>query len=191
DLAYEGDEGAEPFPGVPLSGEFSVRGAIGRQREASDLVLTAANLQSGDMRVASLEARAQGPSNNVLFTASGEGLDLPDAGRIDSLALAGAADLGEPLTITLTELDALTRGVNARLQSPMRIRTGDGVEIENARLSLGEDGALSLDGAFSQNRWRANMTVRDAPVPAADGYVSFRLDLDTDRETPARGEFEA
>ena len=129
DLSYDGEDGAEPWPGIEASGSLALKGTLNRRNGANDLTLTANNLIFSDIKAGNLKAHASGPPSKVRIEASGENLDLPAVGSVDTLQLAGVADLGEPITVRLTKFDALASGEKIKLTKPTTIILKNGVEI--------------------------------------------------------------
>ncbi|MGE0410096.1 MAG: translocation/assembly module TamB domain-containing protein, partial [Amphiplicatus sp.] len=191
DLAYKGMKGAEPWPGVLLAGELSVKGALAREGGANDIALAASDLSSGDIAVGAVEARVQGPSTALAVNASLTNAALPSIGKIDKMRLIGRANLKEKPSLVLSTLEGALNGVPARLTSPTTLLFDGGVAVSGLKASLGEKGALALDGSFSSTRWRAKLTAKEAPLREQAAVFSLRLDLDTQRENVASGDFEA
>ncbi|MBI1364935.1 MAG: hypothetical protein GC153_03135 [Alphaproteobacteria bacterium] len=190
DLSYRGDHGAEPWPGVKLTGEIEAKGALDRRGAAGNrLALTARNIALGDdIRAQSLTAQASGPAKAIQFEAHGDGLLLPAAGAVDSLAIGGEADLRGSPEIKLTTLNAIISGLAVALKQPAQISFDKGLGVKGLAASLGRAGSLSLDADLSKTRWAGDLVLVDAPLPRGDGYASLTLNLDTDRPIPARGE---
>ncbi|MEQ8934209.1 MAG: translocation/assembly module TamB domain-containing protein [Amphiplicatus sp.] len=189
DLAYEGSDDAEPWPGVPLMGSFAVKGTIGRTGARHDLHLTAPSLSSRDFAVAGLDARASGAPRALAITATAQAIEAPGAGRIDELALAGVADISSDIALTLNTFAARIADLPTALTKPARFKFADGVTVEGLRATVGRQGSLALDAQLSSERWRVTLDAKDAPVRAASGVATVALDLDTDRKTLAEGSF--
>ncbi|MEQ8178109.1 MAG: hypothetical protein RIA10_07220, partial [Amphiplicatus sp.] len=189
DLAYEGSDDAEPWPGVPLIGSFEVNGTIGRTGARHDLHLTAPSLSSSGFAVAGLDARASGAPRALAVTATAQAIEAPGVGRIDELALAGVADIASDIALTLNTFTARIADLPTALTKPARFKFSDGVAVEGLRATVGRQGSLALDAELSSDRWRMTLDAKDAPVRAASGVANAALDLDTDRKTPAEGSF--
>ena len=188
-LAYEGESGATPLPGITLAGDFSVEGILSRDGALNNLAVSAPGLAVNDIGVNALALTAEGPPGSTqVDLALGELVSSGDA-LIEDLTAEAAVNLQSPLAVSLTALNAVVMKNETRLTAPAAFRFGDGVAIDNLRLSYGEAGAFALDGAFSASRWRAALSLDDVNIPEADGLVTLSLDLDTDRNLPATGAF--
>lgn len=190
-LAYEGQEGAKPWPGTALAGSLSVEGKVGRSGDKNDLAVDAKNLVVGDIAIGALKATARGPSGALAVNASAQSLRLPGLESVDRLDLAGTADLGKAATLRLAKLDFRSDETQAHLTAPARLTFKDGVAIDNFRASLSPEGSIAIDGAFAPTRWRAAIAVKETPIPGADALITASLDLDTDKKAIAQGEFTA
>lgn len=189
DLKYRGEENAEPWPGFPLSGEIDIAGGLGRKADANDVTLTAQGVTGDGFSVASLTARATGPASAVRVEATGENIAAPELGAAETMALTAVADLGDPIVVTLNRFDGVLRGAPVALVSPATFRFADGAEVSGFNAAIGRRGRLTADAAFSGARWRAVIAAERIPVREASAHITFTVDLDTDRETVASGDF--
>lgn len=189
DLAYDGETGAEPWPGLTLWGAATVKGSIGRGGAAHTLTIAAPSLVSEDFLIADLKARLAGPPARLALTATAEAIEAPGVGRVATLSTTGLLDLRETAILTLNTFEARIGDTPVRLSAPAKISTGEGLAIENVRAAIGRAGALSIDGALTATRWRLKAEARDAPIRSAAASASFSVDLDTDRPAPASGSF--
>ncbi len=190
DLRYSGDAGAEPWPGVALEGAFAVNGTASRQSAATELTLTAPSIRFNDFAAAGLNARASGPPGAVDATLQAAQLTLARGGLVEDLSLAATVDLQGGPDMTFSALGGVAADNVFSLRQPATILILDnGVSVDGLRLNWGRAGAVALDGGFSDDRWRAALRLTDANVPGADGRVTLDLDLDTDKDVPARGSF--
>jgi translocation and assembly module TamB len=189
DLAYSGGDGAQPYPGLTLSGVLAAKGEIGRGTGASNLRITGENLVSDDFAVGALDLAASGPADRIAFTLAATNLTAPVAGFFDKIDADGRLALaGEP-EIRIERFTALHAGAPVSLAAPATFVFGDGIDVRNLRVAYGAEGALSLDGEFSPQRWRADFAAKNLSLAAANSVIDFELALDTDKPRPARGEF--
>lgn len=190
DLVYEGSDKAEPWPGLPLAGTASINGTLGRSGARHDLRVTAPSLVSEDFMIAGLDASASGSPSALNVSAKAQAVEAPGVGRIADLSLAGVADIRDDIALTLSAFEARIADLPAKLTAPAHFRFADGVAIENLQASVGRQGKIALDAHFASDRWRAVLDAETVPVRAASGDASVRLDLDTNRRTPAQGSFD-
>lgn len=189
DLAYRGVGGAEPFPGVPLAGDFTAKGAIARGATENRLSIKAGALASGGWSIEGFAATAEGPSRRIAVDASAAAVAVKGAAPIKKIAAAMSIDFENAPRLTLTRLAADVSGSALKLSGPANFAFDDGVAVENFRASVGGRGSLALDGAANKARWRATIAVRRAPIVSAASVVDLDLDLDTERGKPASGAF--
>ncbi|MEK7265405.1 MAG: translocation/assembly module TamB domain-containing protein, partial [Pseudomonadota bacterium] len=189
DLAYRGTGGAEPFPGVPLAGDFTVKGAIARGAAANLLSIKSGSLSSGKWSIMGLAATAEGPSRKIALKASASALTINGAAPAEKIAAAALLDFDKSLDLTLNALTADLYGAPVKLSAPARLTFENGVNVENFRASVGRLGSLAIDGSTSKTRWRAKIAARRAPIVSAASVLDLDLDLDTDRKSPATGAF--
>jgi translocation and assembly module TamB len=187
DLAYNGDDDAEPWPGLRLAGEVGAEGALGGQDGRGALQLRAARLFSGGIGVAGLSARAEGSTANFSIAAQSAELTLGRLLPLTRVSTAMTAQLNDSLRVSLQSLDGVIDGAALRLSGPAAIVVGDEIVVDRFRAAIGERGSLSLDGALSKKRWRAKAIAASAPVAGAASMLDATLDLDTDKAAPASG----
>lgn len=190
DLSYEGEEGASPWPGVTAEGAFNIAGTVSREGRRTDLRATAESFSLNDIAAENLTLTAKGPSDAVQTTLQAASLTLPTVGRVEDLSMEAGVDLSAGPDIALNALSGVATDNSFSLRQPAQISLQEGVAVTRLRLGWGRAGAIALDGAITNERWRAMLALSDANVPGADGRITLDLDLDTDRETPARGTFE-
>ena len=186
DAAYAGAKGAEPWPGLPLEGDISVKGSFS-PNGASKMALSATGLASRDIAFGKLEAHASGPSASLLIEASAQDAFLPVLGAVGTLDAAARANVSETTRLVVTRFE----GGTFRLTAPATLTFDDGVAVSGLRAATGATGTLAADGDFSSTRWRATVSATDAAIAGADAYVTGFFDLDTDRKAMARGELRA
>lgn len=189
DLAYRGDGAAEPFPGFPLAGDFTAKGAVARGAEANRLTLTAGALASGAWSVEGFSATGEGPSRQIALKAAAAALTINGVAPVSDITAALTAEFGASLNLTLTSLTADLSGAPVKLSAPARIDFSSGVAVDGFRAAVGRRGSLAIDGAATKSRWRAKIAARTAPIVSAASMLDLDLDLDTDRKTPASGAF--
>lgn len=189
DLAYKGEDGAEPWPGFLVAGDLKATGVLSRDDALNKMTATAGSLQFNSIAVEGLSLTAEGPPGAVNIELASNRLSTPQTGALVDLSATAQLDARTAPKLTLTVFEALIQETQARLTAPARISFEDGVAIDNLRLAYGRNGAIAVDGAFSDTRWRAGAQLEQVNIPNADGQISLTLDLDTNRKTPASGEF--
>ncbi len=188
-LAYEGDGAAEPWPGIFVAGDASANGALSREGALNRMSASAGSLRVNDIEVAGMNLTAEGPPGAIRIKLSSDSVLLPQAGEIRELNTSGQVDARAAPKLSLNVFSALIRDNLAQLQEPAQFNFSEGVVIRNLRLGYGAAGAIAMDGAFSQARWQAELALTKVNIPDADGQITAAISLDTDAQTPARGDF--
>lgn len=189
DLDYEGDENARPWPGVPVAGDAAIKGVLSRDGALSRFEASAGRLKVNDISVEGLALSVEGPPGAMEIDVESDLIETPQTGGIRDLAAVGQLDARAAPKLTLRAFEAIIRDTEARLTQPARLEFENGVAANDLRLAWGANGVIALDGAFSETRWRADAELTDAVIPGADGEVTATIALDTDADTPGRGEF--
>ncbi|WDI30896.1 translocation/assembly module TamB domain-containing protein [Hyphococcus flavus] len=189
DLAFQGQDDAQPWPGVTMLGDFEVRGVVSRDGALNNLNANAENLSVNDISVTGFKATAEGPPGAVDVAISGSAFAAPGAPQIADYDISAQLNLQDTLTILLSQFEALVSDNRARLTEAATITLQNGVKLDNIRLAYGSNGAISVDGAFSNDHWLADARLQSVNIPGADGQVTMTLELDTNAETPARADF--
>jgi len=189
DLAYEGEDGATPFPGLPFSGTATLKGAVSNSGDNNKLVLEAEKLQSTQFQIAKLRAETKGPSGALTVSANGTGILINGAEPISSLTLKGLASLENSPELSLSNFDMDYGDLPIKLTDTARLTFSDGVTVKNLKATIGEKGTLALDGAFTAQRLVATINAKDLLAQEAAAFASFNVNLDTDREQLAYGDF--
>jgi autotransporter translocation and assembly factor TamB len=187
DLAYKGDDDAEPWPGLRLAGAVGAEGSLGGQNGSDALLVRASRLSSGGIDIEGLSARAEGSTANFSIAAQSSQLTLGRLLPLTRVSTAMTAQLNDSLRVSLQSLDGVIDGAALRLSEPAAIVVGDEIVVDRFRAAIGERGSLSLDGALSRKRWRAKAVAASAPVAGAASTLDATLDLDTDKTAPASG----
>lgn len=189
DIAYRGVEDAEPWPGVPLIGEFTAKGSISRLAAMNELAIEASALASKGWSIRALSAKFEGPPERIVASASAGEVNVSGAAPFTDIALALTLRADDPRRLRLTKLDADVGGAPVRLTAPAALDFTDGVSVDGLRADFGGRGALAADGALTKSRWRAVVSATRAPIISTASVIDFDLDLDTNRPDPARGAF--
>lgn len=187
--SYSGDEDAEPWPGLPLVGAFEIAGEYSKAKSLASLTASSESLRSNKFSITGLTLKAQGNAETAAFDGAADRLALSGAGVIDELSTQGALLLRDEPRIRLDALNGVFSGNDFSLRAPAIVAFNDGVAIDNLAMNWGAKGRIALTGAISDERWRADLNLIDVNVPEADSQITLALDLDTDNETPARGDF--
>ncbi len=186
-LTYNGENGAEPWPGLMLAGDAHIEGVLARSGEETDFTIKSEKLNTESMSLSGLTMTASGPPGEINLAAAARNLATPQTGSIENLSTKAVLDMRRALTITLTALNGSAADTLFSLRTPGRITIKNGVEVDNFRLNWGSAGFIALDGAFSSTRWRADAKLTDVVMPGADGGASADIYLNTDEPIPARG----
>ncbi len=189
DLSYEGEDGAEPWPGVNAEGAASAKGVLSRDGALNRMTVTADAFAMNDLSVSGLDLTAEGPPGAVRVRLEASELETGAVGTIADLSASGVVNASGTTSLQLNSFEAIITDNEARLVEPARFDFSDGAAVDNLRLAWGANGAIVLSGAFSPDRWRAEAQVTDAAIPGADGQITGQVSLDTNKDTPARGTF--
>lgn len=191
ELRYAGAEGAEPLPGVVLSGEALVKGAIVQGRADNRIEIRATALRTKAVSLENALVTASGPEDHLTFEVSARTLALHKRARLDALTMTGAADIGARAEIMVRTAAAAFESAPVRLVRPATVRVGDGVAVDDLSLRIGDRGAIDLTGAMEPGRWRARAAIRDLEVSVTGAALDLDLALDTDKTIAASGSFAA
>ncbi len=189
DLTFNGEDDAEPWPGVIVTGDATIKGVLSRDGALNNLSINAGELSVRNISVSGFAMTAQGPPGAVNVSLTGDSFSAPNIENILDYRAEGTVALRGAPGIMLSQFEALIADNRARLTEPARINLEDGVNVSNLRLAYGDSGTIALDGAISATRWRADAVLQNVNIPNADGQISMTLDLDTNAEIPARADF--
>jgi translocation and assembly module TamB len=146
-------------------------------------------LRYNDFSLEGLAATAQGPPRAINTELAATRFTAAQF-IAEDMGLTARVNLREGVQASLSALSGVAADTTFSLREPASVTLDDGVAVERLRLNWGRGGEIALDGAFDSARWRASLGLVDADVPGADSRVTAHLDLDTDRDTPARGVFQ-
>lgn len=189
DAAYRGGEGAEPWPGVRIAGDFRAKGALAKSAASNALAVTADNLLIGEIALSGFNAAAEGAMNSLRVEATVNEARIGDLPPLSSVDSAMTIDLDQTIKATMRKFSADFGGDALQLSAPAQFEFDNGVAFRNLRATIGAAGSIAGDGAFSRSRWRTALTVKGAPIAGAASAIDLTLNLDTDRKTPAEGAF--
>jgi len=188
DLNYRGRDGAEPWPGIPLVGDFTAKGAL-RRGENNRIDVASSSLASKGWTAQGLTLAATGSPDRLQVTTNAALVALDKLAPVKEVTAVMAAEPRKGPRIALTAFDAKIEGAPLKVSEPAALVFGEGVTIEGLRARVGRNGSIAIDGAFSDRRWQGKIIANRAPIVSASSTVDFNFDLDTDRKTPARGDF--
>ncbi len=191
DLRYAGREGAEPWPGLTLVGEASARGAIRKGRADNRLEFSAPALRSNSWTADGVSILARGPIDRLSVTLSAGAMTASDRARFDNVKISGVATLDRQPALKIASGSAEYGAAPIRLTREADIRFDGGVALKGLALSVGDSGAIELDGVLSPRRWQANAKIRNLELANSGAMLDFALVLDTNNRIAATGEFEA
>ena len=186
DLTYNGEPGAVPFPGFPLSGTASAKGSLQTNRDDNNLAIIANNIQTDQLALTNVTVTAIGPSSALKIKAFADAIAITDRETISSLAIAGTANT-QTTSLSLTTLDLDYGAMPIRLLETASLSAADGFDIQNFNLSIGDNGALLLDGALTTDSIVAKINAKNIPVQQMPASASLTLDVNTNRSTLAEG----
>ncbi len=189
DLAYQGDDAAEPWPGVIAAGDLTTKGVLSRDGALNRMNAAAGALKVNGFAATGATLTAEGPPGAIRVKLTADMFTSTQTGDIAEISTSGQVDARADPKIRLNALTALIRENRVRLTEPAQFSFANGVDITNLRLAYGADGAIAIDGGFSPERWRAEAAFANVNIPDADGQITGKLSLDTDAKTPATGEF--
>ena len=187
-LTYDGENGAEPFPGIPLIGSIKAEGSIAPGREQNSLLVEAPTIQSGDLSLYGLDLKANGPSEALSANLNLQRLVNAGETVVDRLASIATAKIGDGNMVVIEQLTANLYDEPIALRSPMQIATGPSITVDNLRATIGSEGSLSFDGAFSKTRWTASGEITNLNIPDTESFFSTNFTLDTDQDKIASGD---
>lgn len=191
DLRYTGADGAEPWPGLALSGEASVKGAIVQGRTDNRIDIKASALRTKSLSLENAVIAASGSAGRLAFEAAASAVAVQNRARLENLKLTGAAEIAARTEITVNTASAEFQSAPARLDRPATIALGGGVAVDDLSLRIGDKGALDLSGAIERGRWRGVAAIRNLEIWANGATLDFNLALDTTKATAASGDFAA
>ena len=186
-LAYRGESGARPAPGLALSGDLSIAGSFAVESDANDIAITAPHLVFGEIAVDDLSARLAGPAEQVSVTARADAVTFNANNRIQDIAIGGVADLRHEPNLLLTTFSLANAERRIDLRDRALLSFSDGVSLDEAVLDISGGGEISLSGAATSSRLQTIISARETPIEALQGAVTFDINLDTDRTEIARG----
>ncbi|MAW82600.1 MAG: hypothetical protein CMI63_20380 [Parvularcula sp.] len=189
DLRYEGENGAEPWPGINAEGAATAKGVLSRDGALNRMSVSADAFAMNDFSVSGLNLTAEGPPGAVRVSIDAAALETGAVGEVSDLAASGVVNATGPTTLRLNKFEAVIQDNEAKLKEPAQFEFSDGVSVDNLRLVWGADGAINVDGGFSSTRWQADAALTKVTIPGADGQITGDFMLDTDKKVPARGTF--
>lgn len=189
DLAYNGDEGAVPWPGINLVGDIAAKGVLSRNDALNNMIVNADHIAFNNLAASGLALEAQGPPGAIAVSLETKNFAAPGIETIENITAKAQIDARKDIIVRLNNLEALVFATDAQLTAPAVVTLRDGVLIENLRLAYGAKGTIALDGAMENTRWRADAILDQVNIPNADGRISMTLALDTDKEIPAETDF--
>ncbi|MEO0400399.1 MAG: translocation/assembly module TamB [Pseudomonadota bacterium] len=176
-LAYRGEPGASPYPGVALAGAADIDARF------EDGVVTA-SANAPQIAVNEISAKdilidATGPLSSLSLRTTAEAIQASGPRTIDDLSVAAVLSLEDSVVAQFTEASAIVDAINVRLKKPATLSLKDGVEIEGMSVAIGEAGAIDADALLSPTRWRADIKAQDVTLPSAPVAADMIVRLDT------------
>jgi translocation and assembly module TamB len=187
DLRYKGDAGAEPFPGVEISGEAFATGKINADTKPNKIEIGIPRLSTPRFAIDDLRAVVTGPQAALRVDVGASGAKFPGAVRVDDLAATLAFSAADPELITLSALRARINEAPAHLVRPATVTLGDAFMVTPVSLSFDRGGSIEFAGACSRARWRLSGVLRQAPLFGGAAIADADIDLDTSKSIPANG----
>ncbi|MDZ7627931.1 MAG: translocation/assembly module TamB domain-containing protein [Parvularculaceae bacterium] len=189
DLRYAGDDAAEPWPGLRLTGVAAISGAMLKANVQNSIEITAPRLASTQWTAENLHMKIEGPFRRANFSVEASGFRATERLEIDNLRLNGIADFGAGPTFSIDGASAAYGGAPVSLARSATISLGDSLSVTSLALRFGSEGHLNLDGDFTSQRWRATAKIDDFDIANTNSTLDFTLALDTNANTPASGAF--
>jgi len=189
DAAYRGGETAEPWPGLPIAGDFAAKGALARNAASNALAVRADKLLVGDVALSGFEASAAGAMSDLHVEATIDEARFGDLSPLSSVDGAMTIRLDRAIKATIVRFSGELGGEALQLSAPAEVDFADGVAFRNLRATIGAKGSITVDGAVSKSRWRAALAATGAPIAGAASAIDLSVDLDTARNAPAKGAF--
>lgn len=189
DLAYKGEDGAEPWPGIKAEGGATAKGVLSRDGALNRMTATADAFSVNDLAVSGLNLTTEGPPGAVRVKVEASQFLTGETGLLTDLAASGIVNASGPTTLQLNRFEAIIQDNQARLTETAHFDFTNGVGIDNLRLTWGANGAIAFDGRFSATRWQGDAQLTNVTIPGADGQITGDISLDTNDQTPASGTF--
>lgn len=189
DLRYVGAEGAEPWPGLVLSGEAMAKGTLGKGRADNRIDIKASTLRTMSLSLETMSFVARGSVDKLSFEASAAALSTMSRARAERLKITGVASVGRRTELSIVMASAEVQGAQARLNRPAKFTFGGGVAVDALSMRVGDAGSIDFSGAADPYRWRAAATVRNLEISPNGSTLDLDLKLDTDRVMAASGAF--
>ena len=189
DIVYDGERGAEPYPGVVIEGDFSVIGEIPAEGAESGLLIVSDALTVADFSLDNFSLKTTGPVDAMAIAFSIAGASTP-AATIMSVEGVAELDAIKNKSLHVTDLAASVDSIELALKQAMRIGFADGLVIEgfDARFGAGD---LALDAVLAPQFWQGSLEASDVRLPGSGVALTASIDLDTNRSAMASGDFDA
>ena len=180
-LAYTGDPEAEPWPGVPLAGEFNLTSDFDLIEERISFALRIPNLNIATQEIEDLNLLADGPLSAVETKLSMKSFTPPSGEGVEDLNISLLPNfIDRDITIKSASANYLLTSISAN--RPFKIGLNDGLSVEGASFAIGENGVAQLNSRVSSKRWLAKIVLEKVTPPGYDVVSDFTIDLDTDRK---------
>jgi translocation and assembly module TamB len=190
DLSYKGEKEATPWPDLTLVGDILLNGEISTGSKQTRFIASSNTIRANGLSASGFELQANGDADDILIVAKARKIIIPQTGAIEDIAATANIDSADQLKINLTTLSGIFTGNIFSLQQPASVSLDNGVTVDDLRLKWGDTGRITFDAAFNDQRWRAELGLSSVDIPHADGMINFQIKLDTNEQTPARGNFE-
>lgn len=190
DLTYQGDAGAQPYPGIVLVGGLDIRGDLGSEQDTS-LAITSNQFAMNDLHITGLDTRVLGDFSEVTINSKLSRLMSGSTQLLENLVTQLVVTTDDQAQITVNNFATVLPGQGeVKTLSPAVISVVDGIAIDDLALLLGEAGRVNVSGAFRGDRWLADIRAENVSSLESDTAVSFNLDIDTSRNQLGIGAFD-
>ena len=187
-LAYTGQENAQPFPGLVLSGDINGEGEIGMGKVPTFTgTINSERLRVNDNSLSSLKIDGASSETGPTLIASLGAVGVADDIIAQDISLSASVESDKTSTIIVSSLTAIVLDQPLALNAPASFDLSDGISTNGISLSYGEMGEAELSGKFSSTLWRADTVLKDIPLPGTDFKLDGSIALDTDLPLPATG----
>jgi translocation and assembly module TamB len=187
-LRLDAEDGTTLITGQTLGGSLSIDAEVEPDLGPVNLSLTSEGLSFEGQTIGSLKLNAQGPREAISYDLTGRDISAGDL-FFKELRSTGAIDLAETPEAAIDSLVLSLPGDEddvVRLREPTRISWSDGIELAPTEIEYLGDGVLTAEASFANDRWQADLSGRDIPLPKAEGLGDFDLTIDTERAEVGR-----
>ena len=186
--SYNGAPGSEFFPGVTLIGAFKAD-ATRSEDGAIALDLAIPSLRLNETLISGATFTASGPEDAIAIVMNARDLSTGAGLTLTQSKLLGVASVADGFNIKISTLSTRANSIDIETTSPFILTTKDGVAVQALAARIGLDGSIAGDINFRNDRWVAKIAASDIIIPDYATSLMLNLDLDTNRDAHAIGQY--